>query len=186
MKRLPEAVTTKLNELFAVMHSATDDLKIAGAEANLIGDFLEVQAINDACRKLQALDSEFKSTLNHFEANYRASAKGKASPRKPQYTRKPGGRIRVKLANQSIEEKTIRETFIKTLQLLGLDRVARLNKVVASIPLIAKTPTNGYQSQQRCDGWYITTHVNQQTAITVLEDIGKALNVPIKVEAIER
>jgi hypothetical protein len=154
-----------VNELFAVMHSATDDLKIAGAEANLIGDFLEVQAINDACRKLQALDSEFKSTLNHFEANYRASAKGKTSPRNPQYTRKPGGRIRVKLADQSIEEKTIRETFIKTLQL---------------------PPTSGYQAQQRCDGWYITTHVNQQTAITVLEDIGKALNVPIKVEAIER
>ena len=42
MKRLPEAVTTKFTELFAALHSATDDLKMAGAEACLNGDFSQV------------------------------------------------------------------------------------------------------------------------------------------------
>jgi hypothetical protein len=65
-----------------------------------------------------------------------------------------------------------------------LERVARLNKTVTSVPLLAKAPANGYQSQKCCDGWYVTTHVNKHTATTTLEEIGKELNIPIAVELI--
>jgi hypothetical protein len=44
--------TNKFIELFAVLHSATDDLKMAGTESCLIGDFSQVTVINDSCRKL--------------------------------------------------------------------------------------------------------------------------------------
>ena len=47
MKKLPEAVSTKFIELYAALNHATDDLKIAGAEANLNGDFSQVAVIND-------------------------------------------------------------------------------------------------------------------------------------------
>lgn len=188
MKRLPEAVTTKFTDLFTAFHSATDDLKMAGAEANLVGDFSRVETINDSCRKLQALESEIISTLNNFDSKYNArpEAKAKLYKNNRNRTRKPGGRLRVKVADHIIEEPTIAETFVKTLRVFGLERVARLNKVVTSVPLIAKTPVNSYQSQRRCDGWYITTHVNKHTATTVLEEIGRELNVSVKVEFIER
>ena len=96
-------------------------------------------------------------------------------------TRKPSSRLRVKVADNFVEEITIADTFVKALRVFGLERVAKLNKVVCSTPLIARTPVTGYQTQKRCDGWYITTHVSKRTAITVLEEIGRQLNVPVKV-----
>lgn len=188
MKRLPEAVTTKFTELFSALHSATDDLKIAGAEACLVGDFSQVSVINDSCRKLQALESEIKSTLNNFDSRHTAQtvAKGDFNKKDSNRTRKLGCLLRVTVAAKVIEEATIKETFVKTLRVFGLDRVAKLNRVVSSVPLLARTPVNGYQNQRRCDGWYITTHVNMHTAKTVLEEIGRQLAMPVKVELIER
>ena len=188
MKRLPEAVTTKFTELFAALHSATDDLKMAGAESCLIGDFSQVTVINDSCRKLQALESEIKAAVNNFDAKYNARPVEKAGFHKKDSnrTRKQGGRLRVTVAGKVIEQHTIAETFVETLKAFGLERVAKLNKTVTSIPLIARTPTNDYQKQIRCDGWFITTHVNKVSATTVLEEIAKALNMPLKVECIER
>ena len=84
MKRLPEAVTTKFTELFAALHSATDDLKMTAAEACLIGDFSQVTVINDSCRKLQTLESEIKATVNNFDARYNARGQWK----KPVFTQR--------------------------------------------------------------------------------------------------
>ena len=112
MKRLPEAVTTKLSELFAALQSATDDLKMAGAESCLIGDFSQVTVINDSCRKLQALESEIKATVNNFDAKYNARSAEKASFHKKDSnrTRKQGGRLRVTLAGKVIEQHTFNES----------------------------------------------------------------------------
>ena len=188
MNKMPETVTNKFIELFAALHSATDDLKMAGAESCLIGDFSQVTVINDSCRKLQALESEIKATVNNFDARYNARAVEKAGFHKKDSnrTRKQGYLLRVTVADKVIEEATIKETFVKTLRVFGLDRVAKLNKVITSVPLLARTPVNGYQNQRRCDGWYITTHVNMHTAKTVLEEIGRQLTIPVKVELIER
>ena len=188
MNKVPEAVTTKFVELYTALHSATDDLKMASAEACLIGDFSQVTIINDSCRKLQALESEIKASVNNFDARYTARSVEKTVFHKKDNnrTRKQGGRLRVTLAGKVIEQHTIAETFVETLKAFGLERVAKLNKTVTSIPLIARTPTSNYQTQKRCDGWFITTHVNKVSATTVLEEIAKALNMPLKVECIER
>jgi hypothetical protein len=188
MKRLPEAVTTKFSELFAALHSATDDLKMTAAEACLIGDFSQVAEFNDSCRKLQALESEIKASVNNFEARNNTPSVEKAGFYKKvrNRSRKTRGHLRVTVADRFIEEQTIAETFFETLKAFGLERVARLNKVVTLIPLIARTQTNGYQAQRRCDGWFITTHVNKVSATTMLEEIARELNIPIKVEFIEQ
>lgn len=72
MKRLPETVTQKFTELFNVLHSAADDLKLAGAEANLLGDFSRVETLNDSCRKLQALESEIRFTVDNFGSPFKS------------------------------------------------------------------------------------------------------------------
>jgi hypothetical protein len=188
MKRLPEAVSTKFTELFGALHSATDDLKEVGADACMIGDFSQVADITDSCRKLQALESDIKAAVNNFNSKYKARSGEKAGFHKNDSyrTRKPGGRLIVKIADKVFEEPTIAETFVKTLRVFGLERVAKLNKFVTSIPLMSRSQVNGYQSQRRCDGWFITTHVNKVSATTVLEEISKELNMPVKVEFIER
>ncbi|MFM8330390.1 MAG: hypothetical protein ACKN9T_01745 [Candidatus Methylumidiphilus sp.] len=189
MKRLPETVANRFTELFAALRNAADDLKMAAAEANLLGDFSRVEALNDNCRRLLALDADIKASVNGFESRQdtRPAVPNKPHKNTRHRTRKAGGRLRVKLGDQAIEEATIAETFVKTLRSFGLERVAKLNKVLSSVPLVAKTPViNGYQSQKRCDGWYVTTHVNLQNARALLEEIGRALNVPVKVEYVER
>ncbi|MEI6267602.1 MAG: hypothetical protein WCP01_01885 [Methylococcaceae bacterium] len=188
MNKVPEAVSTKFTELFAALLSATDDLKIAGAEACLIGDFSQVTNINDSCRKLQGLESDIKAAINNFGEKYHARPVETTGfyKKDSNRTRKQGGRLRVTVAGKVIEQNTIAETFVETLKAFGLERVAKLNKTVTSIPLIAKMPTNNYQTQKRWDGWYITTHINKISATTVLNDIAKQLNMPVKIEFIER
>lgn len=187
MKKLPEAVSTKFTELFAELNHATDDLKIAGAEANLNGDFSQVAVINDNCRRLQGLGDDIKAVLNRFESNQpiRLVEKTKTQKNKNRI-RQSGGRLRVILTHKTIEQSTIAETFFETLKMFGLDRVAKLNKVVSSLPLVAKTPNiNGYQTQKRYGDWYVTTHVNKHNATNLLEEIGRQLNIPVKVETVE-
>lgn len=188
MHKMPEIVSNKFIELFVVLNNAMDDLKMAGAEANLIGDFSQVAALNDSCRKLQALESNIKATVNSFDAKYTAQTVEKTGfHKKDKYrTRKQGGRLRVTVDGKVIEQPTIAETFFEALKVFGLERVAKLNKTVTSIPLIARTPTNDYQNQRPYDGWFITTHVNKVSATTVLKEIAEALNMPVKVECIER
>lgn len=182
MNKMPETVTNKFIELFAVLHNATDDLKMAGAEAYLLGDFSKVDVITDSCRKLQALEAEIKSTVNNFDAKPATrSEKPSFYKKDSSRTRKQGSLLRVTLAGKVIEESTIKETFVKTLRVFGLERVAKLNKVVTSAPLLARTPADGYQNQRRCEGWFISTHVNKIPAIAMLEEVAKALNMSTKV-----
>lgn len=188
MNRQPETVTHKFIELFTVMNNAADNLKMAGADALLLGDFVQVGNITETCRQLQILEMDIKAVVNNFGAKNSARILEKSSDHRQhgQRTRKQGSLLRVTLAGNVIEEPTIKETFVKTLRVFGLDRVAKLNKTVTSVPLLARTPVNGYQNQRRCDGWFITTHVNMYTAKNVLEEIGRQLNMPVKVEFIER
>ena len=139
MNKLPETVTTKFTELFFALHSATDDLKIAGAEANLSGDFSQVANLNDLCQKLQVLEADIKSTVNNFGAKYNHQTEQLAFRKnKKNRTRKPSSRFRVKVSDQTIEEPTIAKTFCKTLRVIGFGRVAKLNLLVTKIPLLDK------------------------------------------------
>ena len=134
MKRLPEAVTTKFTELFAALHSATDDLKMAGAESWLIGDFSQVTVINDSCRKLQALESEIKAAVNNFDAKYNAQPVEKTGFHKKDCnrTRKQGGRLRVTVAGKVIEQHTIADIDPKELS----GRLRKLGKLFLKLLIV--------------------------------------------------
>lgn len=188
MNRLPETVHNQFNQLFAIIAKASDDLKLAGAEAAISGNFSQVSINIDQCQRLQNLELEIKACLGQFENKIKSANHNERSnhKRSRNRTRKSAGRLRVRVADKVIEGDTIAETFVETLKVFGLDKVAKLNKVVTSIPLMSRHPTSGYQAQRYCNGWHITTHVNQQTASNVLEEIGRELQMPVKVETVER
>lgn len=187
MNRLPETVTRKFNELFAVMGQATDDLKLTIADASMAGNFGLVTANIKHCQRLQSLEDAIKSCVNNFEAESETLLQEKSRhKRNKNRTRKPRGSMRVNLAGKVVEKSTIAETFFEALKVFGLDRVAQLNKVVTSIPLISRKPATGYQTQRTYNGWYITTHVNAYTAPTVLKEIAHELKMPVQIEFIER
>lgn len=188
MNRLPEAVNTKFTELFEALKYATDDLKIAGAEANLNGDFLQVVSINDHCRKLLGLEDEIRLVLKRFENTQKKPAIVIAKPQRTTLNRvrNSNGYLQVTLGGALIKEKTASETFVETLNSLGLERIAKLNKRVSGIPLLNRARVNGYQHQKQSGDWYVTTHFSNQTAKGILEDIAKELRVPLKVELVKR
>jgi len=163
-------------------------LKIATAEASLNGDFAQVTASMETCKQLHALDIGLKAYIKQFDGKELISKPVEKTYRKraKRCTRKSGAKLRVKIADKVIEQRTISDTFVETLKTFGLERVAKLNKTLSAIPLIARLPTQGYQTQKHCNGWYITTHFNKSAAIRLLEDIGKELCMPLKIELIER
>lgn len=188
MKKLPETISNQFIQLFLTLDKAMDDLKMTSAEACLIGDFPQVTTINASCQKLQAFKADIKATLNNFDSNYKVWPEQKISfPQKSKCRPlKKHGFYRIKVGDKIIEETTIVEAFVKALQVFGLDRVARLNKILTAAPLLSKIPINTYQRVRHCDGWYIVIHVNRVSAVKVLEEIGKDLNIPVNFEFIAR
>ncbi|WGS88589.1 hypothetical protein [Methylomonas sp. UP202] len=187
MNRLPETVNQQFNQLFAAIGHAADDLKIESAEASLMGDFASVTARMEDCKRLQTLEAELRACLKRFGDKQPSKAvirSVRAHTRR--YTRKSGGKLKVTVGAKTIEQATISDTFVQTLATLGLDKVARLNKKLSGIPLLARTPASGYQTQKFHQGWYVTTHFNQPTAIKMLQEVGRELHVPLRVEAIDR
>jgi len=178
---LSVTIVTKFNELFDAVHHETDNLKISAAEAVLNGDFSQVTAIEETYRKLQKLEADVKLASNSFESKNK-SIKPISSASTLKRTRKPNGRLKVIISNDIIEEQTIANTFVNTLKVLGFSRIEKLNIIVSGAPLLSKSPSNDYHTQQRVDGWYITTHVNMKNSQRILKDISKELNIPIKIE----
>lgn len=128
MNRLPESVNQQFNQLFAAIGQAGDDLKLAIAEAGLMGDF-EVASANMAyCQRLQALESELKTCLERFGySNKSAPTEKTFHHRSKRRTRKPNGLIRVRVAGKIVQEPTITKSFVEVLKIFGLERVAQLN-----------------------------------------------------------
>lgn len=185
MSRLPETVNQQFNQLFKAIHSASDDLKIATAEASMVGNFSEAMTNIENCNRLKDLEQEIRVCLNNFaNPNKPIVAEKNFTRRNRNRTRKSLGRLRVTIAGKVIEKNTIADTFFETLKVFDLDQVAKLNKVVTSIPLLSRKPSTGYQAQRTWNGWHVTTHVNSNTATNVLKEIAAELKMPIKVELI--
>lgn len=186
MNRLPESVNLQFNQLFAVIGHAGDDLKIASAEASLLGDFTTVVEKMDDCKRLQILDMEVKACLKRFAENRTNKPHAEPIPVRPRNVigKSRRAKLRVKLGDKVIEQRTVSDTFVQTLAELGLEKVAKLNKRLSGIPLLAKTPTNGYHTQKYHQGWYVTTHFNTPTAMKMLQDVGKELQIPLYVQSV--
>lgn len=186
MNRLPETVNQQFNQLFAAICYAADDFKIESAEASLIGDFTAVVAKMNAYKSLQMLEMELKACLKRFEET--RSSKPVAEPVRSQSRRinrkAARGKLRVKVGEKIIEQPTVSDTFVQTLAEFGLEKVARLNKRLSGIALLARTPASGYQTQKYHQGWYVTTHFNTPTAMKMLQDVGRELQIPIRVQSV--
>lgn len=184
MNRLPETVNHQFNQLFAAIGQAGDDLKLAIAEAGLVGDFNEIMNKMYDCKRLQILEMEVKACLKRLDENRTNKPQAEPIPVRPRngIGKNKRAKLRVKLGGKVIEQRTVSATFVQTLSELGLERVAKLNKKLSRIPLLAKTPTNGYHTQKYHQGWYVTTHFNTPTAMKMLQDIGRELQIPITVE----
>jgi hypothetical protein len=73
------------------------------------------------------------------------------------------------------------DAFVQALQEFGLDRVSRLNERLCGRPLVSRERPSGYPRFREVDGWYVLTHSNTRTKLTLLRRIAKRLEGPAPV-----
>lgn len=82
-----------------------------------------------------------------------------------------------------IMRKNAIETFIATLQYIGLSRVATYKeRLFSGYPLVGKIERGGaYKWQKEVDGWYVYTYISNDTKIQLLKDLSAIFNLNLKI-----
>lgn len=139
MNTLPESIKVKFDELFGAIHYTIDDLKIAGADACLMGDLSQVTEINDTCHRLQELEGHIKSGLKHIETKpktFRTVVQVSQKTQKPQKTRILSNReIQIKISQIA---KTLPEEELEQL----CDKKESKGLFDIDYPLFVRCPKN--------------------------------------------
>jgi len=82
----------------------------------------------------------------------------------------------------SIREDIVANTFIRSLQYIGLERLSGLRQFIAhGHPLVSTQQNPNAYSQKLVDGFYIETHSGTQEKARLLRAIAKELGVDMKV-----
>lgn len=77
---------------------------------------------------------------------------------------------------------TAKETFSKTIELIGIEKVSRLNIRQVSTNIVSKTSHPNYRQQKSLYGYYILTHSSTYQKKKHLEEISKKLNLGLIIE----
>ncbi len=128
---------------------------------------------NDEKRQLASLAQELSSLANQIKGGLRRPEGMRASP----------GKLKVTFPDGTVicENKAV-DTFLKSLQLIGLGRVAELPFIRDSRnPLVSLERTARPQYRQ-VDGYFIFTHSGTEQKAKEIERIADALRIDIVVE----
>lgn len=114
--------------------------------------------------------------------------------RRTGYTRKvekvaPRTNFKVKFPDgKIIAEKKAVNTFAKTIEAIGVEKVAKLGLTLNGEPLVTKNASEHlkYPSQRVVisGGWSVTTHCSTATKIKKINEFAKALKVKLEIEMI--
>ena len=85
-----------------------------------------------------------------------------------------------------IEEQKPTDTYIKTLEEIGLLRISKLNGfTVDGLPLIVKKKDSRKQLRNVDGSWYVSTHMCTDAKKRIIERIAKELKINLTVEYTE-
>lgn len=159
------------------------------AEASMNADYEKVQVLGDRGKNLKA----FQTRVNALRQEWIDGIDMPASfPNKPQpkFIQKPTIASPTKLRvlfpdGERIEKDTATDTFVETIQKIGIDKVRELGIRIYGTPLI-DSRLHGNTQQRRVNGWYICTHSSTAGKKTFLDKIAQTLRIHIKVEIIPK
>ena len=97
-------------------------------------------------------------------------------------------KLRVSFPNgERIERDSARNTFVETIQKIGIDKVRKLGLRGNGVPLIASVPRDDRKSvQPKIQGWYICLYSGTPKKKEQLERIALHLGIRLKVEIISK
>ena len=86
-----------------------------------------------------------------------------------------------------IMRKNAIETFVSTLQYIGLDKVSTYKeRLFCGYPLVCKEERGGnYKWQKEVDGWYVYTYFSNDTKIQLLQSLSDFFDLGLKVKYVD-
>ena len=186
-----KTVSESFNAVNAALNCIADNIKQSGADAMMIGDYNKVDSSKTLVMTLEsfikdASDLSMRWTKGIFsEQAFVTKATATYLDHQCIRSKKPKTKLRVYFPNfnKEIFCKTAIETFIESIKILRFDDVEKLNLRVSGYPLVSKIEFNKVPNRSdKCGEWYVTFPSTTQYKKSFLEDISKALKIPIKVD----
>lgn len=102
------------------------------------------------------------------------------------YKRQQKNKIREKISvtfpdNTKIAERKVVDTFVKTIQKIGPEKIKELNIYQSGVPLITETKDNFY-NQHKLGKYWIMVHSATRSKILQLTEINQKLNLKLNIE----
>ena len=99
----------------------------------------------------------------------------------------PAKTLQVIIKGKAVEGNKATDVFVNAIKIIGPARIAELNKyTIDGLPLIVSKRDNRKQMNSLGKHGYVCTHLSTIGKKSLLERIGQALNIKIKVEIEER
>ena len=184
---MDQTVAERFDALLAAIHASADDWRRRTNEALSDRDDMGAQECLAAVQQITEAAGEVETVYQMWKGRWPVRA---ASPRTGQsvrpHTKHLGEKLRVSLSSKVFEYPTAAETFARTLEEIGIEQVARLDKTLSGIPLIAMSKVPTYQQQFAIGQFYVCTHSNTREKKHLLEEIAAELGVALSVEIISK
>jgi hypothetical protein len=180
-----QVVVDCFGALLAAIYAFADDRRMHAAEALLDRDDAGAQGFLQAIVSITETAGEVETSSQKWKDRWLAPASAPVTvPDLTPHPKRPGSKLRVHLDGKAIQSSHAAETFARTIEDIGIERVARLGKGLSGIPLIGTAKAADYQQQFMIGGFYICTHSNTPTKKRLLEEISAELRVPLHAEII--
>ena len=163
--------------------------QITQAYAN--ADFEKGQVLGDRGKSLKAFQTRVNALRQEWIDGIDIPA---SSPNKPQLKfihkepNAPPTKLRVTFPyGERIERDFAADTFVETIQKIGIDKVRKLGIRINRIPLIDSVKRdNRKYGQREIQGWHIDTHSSTPKKKEMLDKIAGQLRIRLKVEIISK
>ena len=144
----------------------------------------ELISTSDEKEKLISLAKELSSLARDINHQLR----GMRSPRAPGGGKAPPKKLRVTFPDGTVifENKAV-ETFVKSLQCIGLKRVSELKSIrsYGGHPIVSRKKNESAGHVREIDGYFIETKSSTEQKARHIQDIARALHIEISVDVMD-
>ena len=159
-------------------------------QSSMNEDYEKVQVLVDCGKSLKAFQTRVNDLRQEWiDGNISASFSNEPPPK---FIHKPAKatptKLRVLFPDGKVIEKDIAtDTFVETIQKIGIDKVRELRLRGNGVPLIDSVQRHDRKSAQpKIQGWYICIYSSTQKKKEQLDEIAQQLGIRLKVEIISK
>ena len=164
-------ITKVIDQLKALGISASEDIQ---SEKKALEQLIDA---SDQTKKLRLLGNELAMFARDIDRHLRKLKGGRAHPQKLRVAFPDGAVI--------IEKKAV-DTFVKSIQWIGLERVSEIKSVKRyGHPIVSRERNKSAGMVREVDGYFIETKSSTKDKAGFIRDIARALGLEIEVDLID-